>query len=99
MAVFMTAFPTSNHGRSNQADRVRHICLAIRLVNARLSGRDAVSNETVMVVLSLGLYERFQGEYHRGLVHLEGLVRMIDLRGGIREFSTSRPDLARKVFR
>ena len=99
MAIFMTAFPTSNRGRSHQTDRVRHLCLAIRLVNARLSGRDAVSNETVMVVLSLGLYERFQGEYRRGLVHLDGLVRMMDLRGGIREFSTSRPDLARKVFR
>ena len=95
----MTAFPISNRGHSHQADRVKHLCLAIRLVNARLSGRDAVSNETVMVVLSLGLYERFQGEYRRGLMHLDGLVQMIDLRGGIREFSTSRPDLARKVFR
>ena len=99
MAVFMTAFPSSTTTPNSQTARVSHICLALHLVNARLSGRDAASNETIAVVLVLGLYERYQGEYRRGLVHLDGLRRMLDLRGGIRELSTSKPDLARKIFR
>jgi hypothetical protein len=99
MAVFMTAFPNSHPRSNNQAARVRHLCLALRLVNAQLSGRDAASNETIVVVLVLGLYERYQGEYQRGLVHLDGLRRILDLRGGIHELRTSAPGLTRKIFR
>ena len=99
MAIFMTAFPVSQSGRSHETARVRHLCLALQLTNACLSGKNAASNETVMVVLTLGLYERYQGEYRRGLMHLDGLVRMVELRGGIHEFGTSRLDLARKILR
>ncbi|KAG7294478.1 hypothetical protein NEMBOFW57_004552 [Staphylotrichum longicolle] len=99
MAVFMTAFPHYIPSSNNHAARVHHLCVALRLVNAQLSGRDAASNETMVVVLVLGLYERYHGEYQRGLMHLDGLRRMLDLRGGIRELSTSSPDLARKIFR
>ncbi|KAK4152618.1 hypothetical protein C8A00DRAFT_44371 [Chaetomidium leptoderma] len=103
MAVFMAAFPSPSssltNGQSNSAARVRHLCTALRLVNDRLSGRDAVSNETIIVVLVLGLYERVQGEYGRGLVHLDGLQRMLNMRGGIQEFAKNRPELARKIFR
>ncbi|KAH6614439.1 hypothetical protein B0J18DRAFT_300899 [Chaetomium sp. MPI-SDFR-AT-0129] len=82
--------------------RTRHLCLALRLVNTRLSGENAASNETLMAVLVLGMYERQQGEYGRGLVHLDGLQRMVQLRGGLAKFSESGPSgpvLARKVFR
>lgn len=97
--MFMTAFPHYIPSSNSHAARVHHLCVALRLVNAQLSGRDAASNETMAGVLVLGLYERYHGEYQRGLMHLDGLRRMLDLRGGIRALSTSSPDLARKIFR
>ncbi len=90
---------TANTGRDNSIAQVRHHCLALRLVNARLSGRDAVSNETLTVVLILGLYERYQGDHERSRVHLDGLQRMVNMRGGMRELVRTGPDLARKILR
>ncbi|KAK4038132.1 hypothetical protein C8A01DRAFT_17750 [Parachaetomium inaequale] len=106
MAVFFAACPspaafsyTSSGAQDNLSARMRHLCLALRLVNTRLSGTGAISDETVIVVLVLGMYERQQGEYHRGLVHLGGLQRMVQMRGGVGEFIKARPDLSRKIFR
>jgi hypothetical protein len=106
MAVFFAACPspaalsyTSTGAQDNLSARTRHLCLALRLVNTRLSGTTAVSDETVIVVLVLGMYERQQGEYHRGRVHLDGLHRMVQMRGGVGEFAKVRPDLSRKIFR
>ncbi|KAK4118256.1 hypothetical protein N657DRAFT_583939 [Parathielavia appendiculata] len=105
MAVFMAAFPNllaptvSSVDKDSLTARVRHNCLALRMINSRLSGRDAFTDETLIVVLVLGLYERYQGEYHRGLVHLNGVQRILELRGGLRSLVKTRPDLARKIFR
>jgi hypothetical protein len=102
MATFLAAFPslsTPGPDQDTSAAQIRHLCLALRLVNARLSGKDAVTNETLFVVLVLGLYERYQGEFDRGLVHLDGVQRMLDMRGGIRKFAATGPSWARKVFR
>jgi hypothetical protein len=102
MATFLAAFPSLANPHPEQdtsAVQIRHLCLALRLVNARLSSKDAVSNETLIAVLILGLYERYQGDFERGLVHLEGVRRMLDMRGGIREFAATGPSWARKVFR
>ncbi|KAK3293589.1 uncharacterized protein B0H64DRAFT_327211 [Chaetomium fimeti] len=107
MAVFLAACPglpalsfsppTPTQG--NWDAGMRHLSLALRLVNTRLSGKDAASTETMTTVLILGLYERQQGEYHRGLVHLDGMQRMLQMRGGLVEFAKSCPDLARKILR
>ncbi|EAQ84118.1 predicted protein [Chaetomium globosum CBS 148.51] len=107
MAVFFAACPSlpglsypspvTNHG--NWKARMRHLGLALRLVNTRLSGKDAASTETVTTVLILGLYERQQGEFHRGLVHMDGMQRILQMRGGILEFSKNNPDIARKILR
>ncbi|KAH6622688.1 hypothetical protein F5144DRAFT_497292 [Chaetomium tenue] len=107
MAVFFAACPSlpdlsdpspvTNQGNWNA--RMRHLGLALRLINTRLSGKDAVSTETVTAVLILGLYERQQGEFHRGLVHMDGMQRMLQIRGGILEFSKNNPEIARKILR
>ncbi|AEO71819.1 uncharacterized protein THITE_2020265, partial [Thermothielavioides terrestris NRRL 8126] len=101
MAVFMAAFPSMpvSPSQDSTAARVRHLCVALRLVNARLSGSNAAADENVTVVMILALYERFQGSYHRGRLHLDGVRRMVEMRGGIGGFARSNPTWARKVFR
>lgn len=76
---------------------MHHICRALRLMNDRLSKEDAASNENLFAVLVLGLYERQQGNYYRGLVHLMGLERMVQLRGGLA--ALAKIGLTRKIFR
>ncbi|KAL2185564.1 hypothetical protein L209DRAFT_689445 [Thermothelomyces heterothallicus CBS 203.75] len=106
VAVYLSnrtrTFPPPYHCRGPQdlsSSRTRHLCRALRLINSRLSREDAASNENLTAVMVLGLYERQQGDYHRGLVHLTGLERMIQLRGGLAALTRSKSALARKVFR
>ncbi|KAH6848153.1 hypothetical protein B0I37DRAFT_308737 [Chaetomium sp. MPI-CAGE-AT-0009] len=107
MAVFFSTcpgLPALSHacpavGQDNWNARMRHLGLALRLINTRLGGKDAASTETMTTVLILGLYERQQGEFHRGLVHLDGIQRMLQMRGGLVEFAKNCPDLARKILR
>ncbi|KAL2160784.1 hypothetical protein VTH06DRAFT_981 [Thermothelomyces fergusii] len=106
VAVFLSgktcALPAPYHYRTAQdlsSTRTRHLCRALRLVNDRLSREDAASNENLTAVLILGLYERQQGDYHRGRVHLLGLERMVQLRGGLAALTRTTGGLARKIFR
>ena len=107
MAVFFAACPSlpalsspsPTANQDNWGARMRHLGLALRLVNTRLSGKDPASTETVTTVLVLGLYERQQGEFRRGLVHMDGMQRMLQMRGGILEFAKNNPDIARKILR
>ncbi|GAB1312802.1 hypothetical protein MFIFM68171_03012 [Madurella fahalii] len=78
---------------------VSHLCDTFRLVNSRLSGPDAVSDENLAAVVILEMYERCRGQYREGLVHLNGLQRMTELRGGIFKLATSRPDVVQKILR
>jgi hypothetical protein len=76
-----------------------HLSHTFRLVNERLAGDGPISNTTIAVVILLATYERLRGQYRQSLVHLEGLRRMIELRGGIYQLTQSSPSLAQKIFR
>ncbi|GAD92896.1 hypothetical protein BC1G_08780 [Paecilomyces variotii No. 5] len=77
----------------------RHLSKAFRLINERLSGNDAVSDTTIASVLMMAQYERQIDQYSRSLVHMKGLRRMIELRGGIRQLTRINPRLTQKIFR
>jgi hypothetical protein len=44
-------------------------------------------------------YERLQGQYERGYVHIQGLRRMIELRGGVERFGGECCGVILKVLR
>jgi hypothetical protein len=77
---------------------MRHVSNTLRLVNKKLSGGEALSDSTFAVVICMCIYERLRGEYDKGLVHLKGLQRMVELRGGISQL-TSNSSLVQKIFR
>jgi hypothetical protein len=86
----------------NQEDpkeAMHHLSLTFRLVNERLSGNNAVSDATIAVVVTLSHFERLQGQYRQGLVHLEGLHQMVKLRGGISQLARNKPGFVPKIFR
>ena len=92
----------ANPGLVSQQDFIeamRHLSRAFRLVNEKLSGNEALSDTTMAVVISMTQYERLRGQHRQGLVHLDGLLRMVELRGGISQVMSTNPPLAQKIFR
>ncbi|KIM99089.1 hypothetical protein OIDMADRAFT_127640 [Oidiodendron maius Zn] len=81
------------------AEAIHHLSQAFQLVNNRLSGNDPVSDATIAVVVALAQFERHQGQYRRGIVHLDGLMRMVELRGGISTLTMHKSNLTQKLFR
>lgn len=71
---------------------------AYRLVNSRLSGENATSDCTIAAVVYLSLYERIQGNFHLGQIHVKGLKNMIDQRGGVARLAQN-SHLIHKIFR
>jgi hypothetical protein len=81
------------------AEAIHHLSQTFQLVNKRLSGKDAISDATIAVVIGMAQFERHQGQYRRGVVHLNGLMQMVELRGGISSLTLHKPTLTQKLFR
>ncbi|KAK4234379.1 hypothetical protein C8A03DRAFT_18703 [Achaetomium macrosporum] len=98
MALFIAGLksPADNTHATAQA---QHMCWALRMINARLSGANAAAKENIAVILTLGMYERYDGNYCRSLVHLDGLQRIVEMRGGIAELARTSPLLTMGMFR
>ena len=82
MAMTVTVLNNLLMKQEDPAEAVRHLLQTFSLVNERLSGNDAIFDTTLAVVVVMAQYARLQDQYRQGLVHLEGLQRMIELRGG-----------------
>ncbi|KAL4801482.1 hypothetical protein BDV18DRAFT_167320 [Aspergillus unguis] len=77
-----------------------HIARTYRIVQERLMSREeATADMTIAILVAMSQYERLQGEYSRGYVHVQGLRRMIELRGGLAQFNSECSAVALKVLR
>ncbi|KAK1847035.1 hypothetical protein CCHR01_10315 [Colletotrichum chrysophilum] len=56
------------------------------MINERLSGAEALSDTTIGLACMFSVQESVRGDLEKYNVHLRGLYRMIELRGGIRVF-------------
>lgn len=72
---------------------------AYRLINQQLSGHEALSDATIAVVATINIYDRLYGDPQKAMVHLNGVTRMVALRGGIGELAKRNFVIAEKVFR
>ncbi|KAI2793672.1 hypothetical protein POX_a00256 [Penicillium oxalicum] len=78
---------------------LHHITQAYALVNMKLSGPFSVSDSAIAAVVSLAIYQQVHRQPTTGLVHLHGLHRMIQLRGGITRLMQENRALALKPLR
>lgn len=78
---------------------LHHISQAYALVNIKLSGPLSVSDSAIAAVVSLAIYQQVHHQPATGLVHLHGLYRMIQLRGGITSLMQENRVLALKPLR
>ncbi|KAI0849159.1 hypothetical protein F5Y00DRAFT_253086 [Daldinia vernicosa] len=67
---------------------ILHLQKGLRLLRERLLGNDEtkISDSTMSVVLKLASVAQFDGDYETSKKHMEGLRKMVDLRGGLDVF-------------
>ena len=68
-------------------------------VNLKLSGPESVSDSAIAAVVTLAIYQQIHHLHSVGLIHLNGLYRMIELRGGIARLMKENRALALKPLR
>lgn len=90
-------------GRDNAVKHqfeAQHLSKSIKLLNHRLSYGDeteVISDATLAVVMALGLYARTSKDHRSSRSHLEGLAKLIQMRGGMSSIDLD-TKLAFKVF-
>jgi hypothetical protein len=65
------------------SDAAYHLTKAVILVKQSLDTPEALSNTNISVVNFMVVHELLNGAKCRAEVHLEGLKKMVELRGGI----------------
>jgi hypothetical protein len=95
----MTVISSYTANRDDARDAIHHLCCTFRMVNEQLSKPEIVPVPTIATVMMLAQYERHQSHNYQGLVHMNGLQRLINLRGGLLEINKDLPLLAQKIFR
>ncbi|KAF4637287.1 hypothetical protein G7Y89_g799 [Cudoniella acicularis] len=85
--------------KADSVEAMHHMSDTFRLVNQKLSGKEALSDTTMAVIVALSHYERVRGRHCQGMVHFEGLHRIVELRGGILRLVNYKAALAQKIFR
>ncbi|KAH7313643.1 hypothetical protein B0I35DRAFT_276468 [Stachybotrys elegans] len=78
---------------------LHHISQAYSHVNRTISGPQPTTDNAIASVVSLVIYQMIHHEYPTGLTHLNGLYRMIELRGGIGKLLQENRGLALKPLR
>ena len=78
-----------------------HYPKALRLLRERLStGSEAekISDSTITVIITLMLHARVTGDFEAARHHLEGILKIAELRGGVAAIS-NRTMLAMEIFK
>ncbi|OAL56476.1 hypothetical protein IQ07DRAFT_8669 [Pyrenochaeta sp. DS3sAY3a] len=94
------SFEDRLHGKIAFSPRsLHHISRAYRLLNDRLSGPDALSDQALAVVTLLTIYSYMHRHQSHGLTHFAGLCTMIRYRGGLAALAKQNIALAQKPWR
>ena len=63
-----------------------HFQKGLQLLQARLLGEDdeiKISDSTIGIIVKLASAAQFNGDYRASQLHMEGLRKMVDVRGGL----------------
>lgn len=75
----------------SSAKALYHLSQTFAQVKKRLEGDDALSDSTIAIVMSLINQEQMRQQYSAAVVHVKGLQRMIELRGGLSQLEGNLP--------
>lgn len=74
-----------------------HLTQTFQLLARRLSGDEALSELTFALVIGLVIYAQLRGDMSSWRIHMRGLSRLVDMKGGIAQLSD--PILLQKTCR
>lgn len=74
-----------------------HLSRTFAQVKKRLEGKDALSDSSLAIVISLINQEQIRNEQASAKVHIDGLKRMVELRGGLDRLSQDNQALGLKI--
>ncbi|KAK8035446.1 hypothetical protein PG993_010441 [Apiospora rasikravindrae] len=75
-----------------------HMAKTYQIINKRLSGPEALCDGSIAVVTSLAMHEDLNQQQSTAMLHFQGLRRMIDLRGGIKQLFLINRHIGQKVW-
>ncbi|KXJ87456.1 hypothetical protein Micbo1qcDRAFT_197802 [Microdochium bolleyi] len=105
VAASTMIFSQSTRNHQSLATSMKHLSRAFQLINAKLTASEEgaaggpATDALMAVVIFMALYERHQGRWMQGFVHLRGLQRMVELRGGLAGLIRDSPAVAHKILR
>lgn len=98
--AYMTSFADFFAGQPRLSPRaLGHMAKAYSIISARLSGPNATSKSTIAAVTSISMYQRVHQLHSLGMLHFEGLQKIIWLRGGMAKLAVEDRALALKPWR
>ncbi|GAM33903.1 hypothetical protein TCE0_013f01138 [Talaromyces pinophilus] len=77
---------------------LRHMQKALSIIKTRIATMRAVADETIAVIATLAFVEKTRGSFDNWRIHMNGLKRLVDMRGGLVSLET-KPMVMTKVFR
>ncbi|KAH8706319.1 hypothetical protein BGZ61DRAFT_449721 [Ilyonectria robusta] len=96
-ATYLTLFHKPG---SETLEATRHFSQAFRLINHKLSQPSTPSDSTLAVVASFAIHSNLIRDTPRGLIHFDGLQRILSLRpGGLASLGDSNRTLMHKICR
>lgn len=99
MAAAMVSLRDLFVGKRDTAVALHHLTQALQLLKLRLSRNDAADDINIAIVTMMALVERHQNHYLNAKTHMDGLQRMVEIRGGISQLLTDNPVLSHKITR
>lgn len=79
-----------------------HFCKTLGLLQQRIATNDdilAVSDATMMVVMTLATAASVIGDHEAAMTHMNGLCRIVELRGGLEALRNNEGMLQSKICR
>lgn len=97
--AYTTSFVDFFRGETQISPKaLKHLGKAYALISERLSGPNATSRATIVTVTSMSLYQRLHRLQSIGMVHFQGLLKILALRGGMRRLAKEDRFLALKPW-
>lgn len=84
------------HDGNSSVNALHHLSRTLELVRNLLESDKALSDATIATVISLIHQEQIRNYASAAAIHVKGLERMVQLRGGLHQLEHSTP-LAQKI--
>ena len=81
--------------KSLPTEAIYHLNQAVRLVNAKITTSEALSDSVISVVNLLVLQGLIREDQSHAKTHLDGLRKMVELRGGLGQLLQNEPLLVK----